>query len=126
MAKERYKHVASSYLVLIKDNKVLLQRRCNTGYEDGKYGLPAGHIERAESFTQGVIREIKEEIGIDLNMENLKVANVMHRYSGAEWGDLAERMDVFFTAEKWEGNPEIKEPEKADDLSWFGLDSSVY
>jgi len=123
MAKERYKHVASSYLILIKDNKVLLQRRFNTGYEDGNYGLPAGHVEKAESFTQGVIREIKEEIGIDLKPEDLKVIHVMHRYSGSQWGDLAERMDVFFTAEKWEGNIEIKEIDKCDDLSWFDFDN---
>lgn len=122
MAKERYKHVASAYLVLIKDGKVLLQRRFNTGYEDGKYGLPAGHVEKAESFTQCVIREIKEEIGLDLRPENLKVTHVMHRFSGVKWGDLAERIDAFFVAEKWEGNPEIKEPEKCDDLSWFDLD----
>jgi len=37
MVKERHKVVPASYLVLIKNGKILLQRRFNTGYEDGKY-----------------------------------------------------------------------------------------
>ena len=45
----------------------------------------------------------------------------MHRLSDPEWGDDAHRIDVFFTAENWQGNPEIKEPDKSDDLSWFDL-----
>ena len=47
MAKERNKIIPASYAVLIKDNKVLLVRRFNTGYEDGKYSLPAGHVEKS-------------------------------------------------------------------------------
>ena len=39
MAKERHKIVPASYLVLIKDSKILLSRRVNTGYEDGKYPM---------------------------------------------------------------------------------------
>ena len=123
MEKERNKNVPASYLVLIKDGKILLQKRFNTGYMDGKYSLPAGHVDKGETFTQCVIREVKEEIGVDLKSQDLKVNHIMHRFSGAEWGDLAERIDVFFVAEKWEGNPEIKEPEKCDDLSWFDLDN---
>lgn len=123
MAKERHKEVPASYLILIKDGKILLQRRFNTGYMDGKYSLPAGHVDKGEPFTQCIIREAKEEIGIDLEQSDLKVVHVMHRFSGAEWGDDAYRIDVFFTAENWQGNPVIKEPDKSDDLSWFDLKS---
>jgi len=123
MAKERNKNVPASYLVLMKDAKVLLQKRFNTGYMDGKYSLPAGHVDRGETFTQCVIREIKEEIGIDLNPQDLKVSHIMHRFSGAEWGDLAERIDVFFLANKWQGEIKNLEPDKCDDLSWFDLDN---
>jgi mutator protein MutT len=122
MAKERYKAVPASYLILIKDNKILMQRRFNTGYEDGKYSLPAGHVDAGENFTQCVVREIKEEIGITLKAEDVKVAHTMHRNSAE--GEIGNRIDVFFTAEKWEGNIENKEPQKCDDLSWFDLDNT--
>ncbi|MFA5878502.1 MAG: NUDIX domain-containing protein [Candidatus Staskawiczbacteria bacterium] len=121
MPKERHKIVPASYLVLIRDGRILLQRRFNTGYEDGSYSLVAGHVEKGETFTQCIIREVKEEIGISLSPEDLKVIHMMHRYSGPEWKNLNERMDVFFSAEKWEGDIENKEPNKCDDLSWFDL-----
>jgi len=121
MGKERNKNVPASYLVLIKDNKVLLQRRFNTGYEDGKYSMVAGHVDKGETFTEAIIRETKEEAGIELKPENLKVAHVMHRNSGSEENN--ERVDVFFTADKWDGEIENKESHKCDDLSWFDLDN---
>jgi ADP-ribose pyrophosphatase YjhB (NUDIX family) len=115
MAKERYKLISSIYLAPIRSNKVLLARRCNTGYEDGNYGLVAGHLEAEESVTQGMIREAKEEAGIILKPENLKVVHTMHRRENDE------RIDVFFTASEWEGEPTITEPDKCDDLGWFSL-----
>lgn len=123
MIKERHKGVPAAYLILIKDGKILLQRRFNTGFEDGNYSLPAGHVDKGETFMQCIIREAKEEIGIDLKKEDLKFANMMHRFSGVEWGDEGYRIDAFFTADKWEGEIEIKEPNKCDDLSWFDLNN---
>ena len=121
MGKERHQNIPASYLVLIKDNKVLLQRRFNTGYQDGKYSMVAGHVDKRETFTEAIIRETKEEAGIELKSENLKVAHVMHRDSGTNENN--ERVDVFFVADKWDGEIENKEPHKCDDLSWFELDN---
>lgn len=121
MAKERFKAVPASYLVLMKDNKILMAKRFNTGYEDGNYSLPAGHVDAGENFTQCVVREVKEEIGIDVKHQDLKVVHVMHRDLGE--GEIGNRIDVFFTAEKWQGNIENKELEKCDDLSWFDLNN---
>ena len=121
MIQKRHQNIPASYLVLIRDNKILLLRRFNTGYEDGKYSMVAGHVDPGETFTQTIIRETKEEAGIDLRAEDLKVVHVMHRNSGTDEND--ERVDVFFTAERWGGEIENKEPHKCDDLSWFDLDN---
>lgn len=123
MVKDRHREVPASYLVLIKDGKVLLSRRFNTGYMDGNYSLPAGHVDKGETFTHCIIRESKEEIGIDLSPEDLKVSHLMHRFSGAQWGDLGYRIDVFFTSDKWQGDIVNKEPDKCDDLSWHNLNN---
>ena len=121
MSQERHKMTPASYLVLIKDNKILLQRRCNTGYEDGNYSMVAGHVEEGEGFTNAIVREAKEEAGIILRRENLKVAHVINHDTGSDKNN--ERIDVFFIAEKWIGEIENKEPKKCDDLSWFDLDN---
>jgi len=119
MIKERHKVIPTSHLFLIKNNKILLLRRFNTGYEDGNYGVVAGHVDKGESFTQCMTREAEEEAGVILEPENLKVAHIMHRNCGED----NERVDAFFIAEKWDGKIEIKEPDKCDDLSWFDLDN---
>lgn len=116
MQNERFKLIASVYLILIRGDKVLLLRRANTGYEDGNYGLPAGHLEEGESVREGLIREIREEIAIILEVEDLHVSHVMHRRQ------KDERIDFFFTVEYIQGEPKNNEPDKCDDLSWFPVD----
>ncbi len=114
--KERFKVIASIYLLLIKNNKILLQKRANTGYEDGNYGLPAGHLENNESLKDGLIREISEEIAIKLDKKDVKLVHSMHRKEK----DI--RIDFFFTAKKYIGTPINNEPEKCEEIKWFYLE----
>ncbi len=106
-------------MVLFRQSKVLLLRRAHTGFWDGSYSLPAGHVELGENFCGAMVREAFEEIGAILVPEDLRVVHVMHRKSDT---DGSERVDTFFVAEKWKGDIMNKEPEKCDDLSWFLLD----
>jgi 8-oxo-dGTP diphosphatase len=117
MAKERFKIIPSVYLVLMKDDKVLLSRRYNTGYCDGKYSLPSGHLNGGETFKEAMAREAKEEIGIDVKTEDLKMVHTLDRLIPDN-----ERVDFFFTVKKWQGESKNKEPDKCDDLSWFNID----
>lgn len=114
----RNTNIVSSFLVLKKDNKVLLLRRHNTGYHDGEYSLVAGHVEIGETFTDAIIREAKEEAGIILKPTNLKVVHVMHRKSDH---DQSERVDVYFLAHEWNGEIINKEPSKCSELTWFPI-----
>jgi 8-oxo-dGTP diphosphatase len=120
MTTQRHKNIPAAYLTMIKDNQILLLRRFNTGYEDGKYSMVAGHVDPGEHFTKCIIREAKEEAGIIIKDDQLKVAHVMHR--NADAGQDNARVDVFFIAETWEGEITNKEPHKCDDLSWFDMD----
>ena len=121
MEKKRYKLVPASYLVLIKNNKILLSRRFNTGFHDGEYGLCAGHVEEKETFKEAMVREAKEEIGISLKIKDLEVVHVMQRYALPNPVELRGRMDVFMKAKKWKGEPRNMEPHKCDDVRWFPL-----
>lgn len=118
MPKERFKVIPAVHLFLIKDGKILLSRRYNTGYEDGNYSVIAGHLDGQETATQTMVREAMEETGIIVEPNDLKVVHAMHR---KKKGESEERVDFFFTAEKWQGEPNIKEPHKCDDLQWFSL-----
>ena len=70
--KERYAMHVTVALMIIKDNKVLMMKRCNTGYMDGMYGFISGHLEKDESLSSAIIRESTEEVGIVLKEEDLR------------------------------------------------------
>lgn len=106
----------ASYILFLRDGHILLSRRYQTGFEDGKYSLPAGHTEPGETFSRALMREIQEETGIVLTSDDIAVSHIMHRNAEREY------IDVFYVARQWVGTPENKEPEKCDDLSWFPVD----
>lgn len=117
MQKKYFKITPAVYLILISNNKILLSRRFNTGFRDGEYSFPAGHLDGNETLIQALIREAKEEIGVNLNPKNLELVHIMHRK------EREERLDFFFTAEKWADSPKIMEPHKCDNLNWFDVNN---
>jgi len=123
MKKQRFKLTPASYLVLIKNSEVLLLRRYNTGYNDGNYSLVAGHLDGQETFRQAMVREAKEEAGVNLNPNDLDIVHVMHRQENFSDVGRRERIDIFIRPRKWRGKPQNLEPEKCDDVNWFPLNS---
>lgn len=110
---ERLKLRVAVYMLLIKEGKILLGRRFNTGWQDGSYGLPSGHLENDESLVEAALRETREETGVEVKSKDVKYAHVMHRRS--------IYIDFFFEAKQWLGEPQIMEKDKCDDLQWFSL-----
>lgn len=114
--RERFKQIISVGIILInKNNEVLLQKRCNTGYMDGKYALVAGHLEPNESMLSGIIREIKEEIGIELEKEKVNFVCLVRS------GDDNEYINTYFKYEVFDGNVVNMEPDKCSELKWFNI-----
>jgi len=113
---ERFQLVSAVHLLLFRDEQVLLLRRCGTGYEDGKYSVVAGHLNGGEEIKAAAIREAREETGIEITPDDLRVVGVMHRRSNDE------RIDFFLEARSWSGRIRNREPQKCDQLRWFALD----
>lgn len=118
--KTRYKQIAACYLILRKRDKILLLKRYNTGFMDGKYGLVAGHVEKNETARNCVVREAKEEVGILIQPENLRLAHLMHRQEYENPGE--RRFCLFWLADKWSGELNIIEKDKCNGLKWFPID----
>jgi ADP-ribose pyrophosphatase YjhB (NUDIX family) len=117
MSKERFKLVPFVALILRKGTKILLIRRYNTGYDDGTWACAGGGVDGKEPVTNAVIREAREELGIKLKSENLKMAHVLH----AQHSIGHETIGFFIEATEWEGEPKNMEPHKCDNIGWFDL-----
>ena len=100
-------------MVLEKDGTYLFAQRKNTDYHEGFYSLPAGHVDLGELPTEAMIREAKEEVGIDIAPDDLRFVHVLYRE------DIL--VEYFFTTTKWQGEPVNNEPEKIGDLRWATL-----
>jgi len=112
-ARERARACVSAYLILKREDQILLQLRINTGYCDGMWGFVAGHVEDGEPVSAGLIREVREEIGIELG--GFKPVHVMHRKTSRL------NIDVFFECLSWTGKIENREVEKCAALQFFSL-----
>lgn len=101
---------------IIKNDKVLLGRRQNTGYADGKLCPPGGHVEEGETPLQATVRELKEEVGIEIDAHDLEFVCVAARddsptaYVGYE-----------FMLKDKDYTPANTEPEKCSELVWVDI-----
>lgn len=115
MKKQRFTVVPSVYVLFRNGNKVLVLKRHNTGYRDGEYSLPAGHLEGGEPSVVAAVREVKEEVGVEVEPKDLSLLHTLHRT--AVESDY-ERIDLFFEAKEWRGDFINAEPEKCSELLW--------
>jgi 8-oxo-dGTP diphosphatase len=114
----------SAYVVLLNDEgKVFMMRRANAAWMNGFYNLPAGKVERHETFQQAAIRETKEEVGVTVHSDDLELFLVQSRYCGAQ-AKQPDWVDMFFVAKKWSGTPAIAEPHKFDQAGWHAPDEA--
>jgi len=89
-----------------------------TGFGKGKIVGIGGHVEPGETDAEAVIREVLEETGVVLQVEDLADAGSVHFLFPArpEWN----MKTTLFTARTWEGDPE-----PSDEIlpEWFRVDT---
>lgn len=125
MTLQRFAVVPAAYVFLLRGGaegptEVLLQRRGDVPFMAGHWAAgAAGHIEDGETAAVAALREAREELG--LSGAELEVLTVMQRRHSEL--PIDQRVDFFFTARAWTGEPRIMERGKAADLGWFALDA---
>lgn len=118
----RFAVVPAAYVYLLRaggsGTEVLLQRRGEVPYMAGHWAAAAaGHVEPGETVPQAAAREAVEELGI--TAVALEFLTTMQRRGGEV--PIEQRVDFFFTARTWAGEPRIVESTKALELGWFDL-----
>lgn len=114
--RQRHALNASVFVVVRRDEDILLLRRANTGWKDGQWSAPAGSHDGGETLEQAAARELREETGLEAHPHDMRLIHLLHCRAGDNGG---EWLGAFFLATQWQGEPTIREPEKHDGLAWY-------
>jgi 8-oxo-dGTP pyrophosphatase MutT (NUDIX family) len=120
VGQERFTAAVAVYGLLVDVDRLLLVRRAGSGYHDGEFSLPAGHLDGGESAVAGLVRELREEVMVDADRRACRMVLVAHR-APELLGDR-EYVDLFFSISSWSGRPSIGEPDKCSELVWADRD----
>ena len=95
--------------------QILMLKRAETGYCDGYFDLPGGHLEANEDIFDGMIREAKEEIGITIKREDMEILHIYHRYKKG-------MLKFVFKTDKYNGTLINNEPDKCEKIEWIDFE----
>ncbi|MER5708611.1 NUDIX domain-containing protein [Streptomyces sp. NPDC002122] len=109
-------NIVGVHLYLERDGHVLLGRRHpDAAYAGGSWHTLAGHLE-AEAATVGLVREAYEEAGLVIDPADLELVHTVHM---VDRPGGRPRIGFFFRARRWEGVPEVREPDRCVGWRWW-------
>ena len=87
-------------LALINDNnEVLISLRRNRREYDGYWEYPGGKVENSETLELGLIREIKEEINLEISKNCIAPLTF-----AVDQNELSQTILFLYICRKWEGS----------------------
>lgn len=110
-------------IIIIRGGKMIIGKRKGS-HAAGVYAFPGGHMEFGESIEDCVMRETREECGVEMKVrvrkfglnDYLFVTNdIMTPY-------LKHYITIFVAADCLEGEPINAEPHKNEKWEWLSLD----
>lgn len=104
------------HAVVEKDGALLLVRRAPHLLEGDKWGLPGGFLDRDESLSDGVLRELREETGWDGQVSALLRINSSPDRPGEDRQNVA--LDFVVTPLQRIGEPD----EESSAVEWVPID----
>ena len=112
-----YIGVGCGAFILNEKNELLLQLR-NKAPEEEYWSIPGGKVELFETFEEAVKREVKEEIGVEVQViDLLGICDHIIQNEERHW------VSPSFLCRIVKGEPQIMEPTKHLDMRWFPVDN---
>ena len=100
----------SALVLLDQDKRILISERPNGTFMQGLWEFPGGKLEKGENPEICLIREIKEEIGVDL--ENFCFSPLIFTLNEYENFDV---LLLLYICREWEG---IVSPKENQNIKW--------
>lgn len=111
-----YIGVGCGAFIINDKNELLLQQR-NKAPEKEHWSIPGGKVEMFETFHQAVKREVKEEIGVEIEIiDLLGICDHIVPNEEVHW------VSPSYLCKITKGEPTIMEPTKHADMKWFSLE----
>lgn len=114
-----------SCFVINEKNEVLIEKRVNKGLTPGKLDLCSGHVDKDETLTQAMIRELKEELGIDFE-EAMRVIKLNRNAAPLKFESSGKKKNFFITFYCLKRNSsEVKAQEQeVEKVVWLPLEEA--
>ena len=96
-----------------------MQRRQNTKLWPEFLALPAGHVDEKENAIEALIREVKEELGIKISIDDIVDTFVVNRRNKS----LLPYYDIYFEVKNYKGQIRINEPDKCSQIVWCNINN---
>lgn len=109
---------------IINDNKqILLQKRsANKRFDPNKWALCAGHVDAGESLESAALRELSEEVGINISINDLKP------FAEREFSIKDSNSQItyfYYVKSNLNENDFVIQKEELSEVKWFGLDEVI-
>lgn len=108
---------------ILKDQRVLAARRAPHKRQAGLWELPGGKVEAGEPQADALIRELQEELGIEVAVGE-RLAESVHRYAHAEVRLVAWRCELLAGEPAGPDHDRLEwvDAERGAELSWAPAD----
>lgn len=116
-------HNEVAVFVINNKKQILLQKRsANKRFNPNKWGLCAGHVDSKESLENAALRELQEEIGIDISIKELKSLAEREFTIGNSNSHITY---FYYIKSNLNENDFIIQTEELSEVKWFDIDNVI-
>ncbi len=112
----------AAFIINDKEQVLLQKRSANKRFNPNKWALCAGHVDAHESLENAILREIKEEVGLDISIDDL------HQLGEREFTirDSNSHITYFYYIRSNLNEKDfIIQKEELSEVKWFDIDEVI-